>query len=124
MTETVLYHRTTIGQARVIATEGFQDDKWSFISHDPYAERDHIRLVGVWLTDRPLTRDEGPEGDAVVEVTVRMGEDALSDYEVSGVLDDARLWVVPASVLNPRSHTRILEVDPRTSWWYEAQDGE
>jgi hypothetical protein len=37
---------------------------------------------------------------------------------------DARLWVVPAQLINPHAKMRILQVDPRTSWWDGVVPGE
>ncbi len=45
--------------------------------------------------------------------------DTLQVFEIPGVLPEAKLWVVPAKVLNPVARARILSVDPRTSWWFE-----
>lgn len=118
-----LYHRTSIGDARHIARHGFEDLKWAFGQEDA-SEGEVRKAVGVWLSDRPLASEEGPGGDAVLEVTLELEEDALGPFELEGVLWDARLWVVPAGMINPRAAIRILEVDPRTSWWYEAQDGD
>ena len=95
---------------------GFEDDKWRFEAAQPGPRR-QLKMVGVWLTDRPLGGEEGPGGDAVVEVNLELPEDALLAYEIGGVLDEARLWVLPAQLVNPHATSRILQVDPRTSWW-------
>lgn len=113
-----LFHRTTIGDARRIAKHGFSDLKWSF-SHEDADAGEVRKAVGVWLSDRPLAAEEGPGGDAVLEVTLELEEAALEPFAVDGVLWDARLWVVPAAFINSRATVRILEVDPRTSWWHE-----
>ncbi len=117
------YHRTTIGIAREIAKHGFSDAKWNFGVHDVVTGED-LKVVGVWLADRPLSEDEGPAGDAVLEVTLDLPPDALEPFEIDGVVANACLWVPPAALINPRAQVRILEVDPRTSWWYEAHNGE
>lgn len=119
----VLYHRTTIAQAREIAKHGFEDAKWNFGVHDVITG-DELKVSGVWLADRPLSEREGPAGDAVLEVTLDLAADALVPYELDGVVSGARLWVPPAALINPCARVRILEVNPRTSWWYETQDAE
>ncbi|GBD33622.1 MAG: hypothetical protein KatS3mg081_1761 [Gemmatimonadales bacterium] len=116
-----LYHRTTIGEARRIVHRGFQDEKWGFICDDPVSPR-QIKVMGVWLTDRVLERDEGPPGDAMLEVVVDADENLIRAFEIEGAIPNGRLWVVPAEVLNPRAKVRILSVDPRTSWSYERDD--
>ncbi|HEX9632922.1 MAG TPA: hypothetical protein VGA02_10735 [Gemmatimonadales bacterium] len=114
-----LYHRTRIAEAVEIGRRGFQDDRWSFAVRD--GEGLEVKLTGVWLTDRPLSESEGPPGDALVEVEVDLGEDTLSAFELEGVFWDVRLFVVPAEVLNSHTRTRIVEVDPRTSWFHDVR---
>lgn len=123
MAQLVLFHRTTIGEARAIAKRGFEDDKWSFDLLDSRSGQ-QVKLVGVWLTDRPLSEDEGPRGDAVLEVKLGLSEESIVAFEVNGIFRDARLWVVPAELINPLANVRILAVDPRTSWWYETEGEE
>lgn len=121
MSEFVLFHRTTIAEARQIVRNGFEDEKWGFeIREDRTAQP--TKMLGVWLSDRPLSEQEGPDGDAVLEVKLGLAEEALQAFELEGVFWDARLWVVPAALINPHASVRILQVDPRTSWWYEKVD--
>jgi hypothetical protein len=116
---TVFYHRTMIAEARSIVTKGFVDEDWDFGLRDVQTGEDAL-VTGVWLADRPLGRDENIPGDAVVEVTADLTEQELADFELAGMLWDARLWVAPAELINSRSKMRILEVDPRTSWFHDA----
>jgi hypothetical protein len=118
----ILFHRTSIGEAREIVHHGFVDEKWAFKVRGAVGEP--TKLVGVWLSDRPLNEQEGPDGDAVLEVTIGLSEDALNRFEVESVFWDARLWVVPSELLNPHVSVRILHVDPRSSWFFEAADDE
>ena len=115
----LLFHRTTILQARLIMQRGFEDDKWSFGDRDTRTGQ-KLKKVGVWLTDRPTGQDEGPEGDAVLAVRLSVSEESLAIYELKDVFADARLWVAPAHLLNRHTKTRIHEVDPGSSWWHEA----
>lgn len=117
-----LYHRTTIAEARDIMKRGFQDQKWGFVAEDEIASGPQIKVVGVWLSDRVLGETEGPPGDALLEVTLDAAEDALEPFQIDDVLPDGRIWVVPAKLLNPHAKVRILQVDPRTSWWFDRKD--
>lgn len=109
-----LYHRTTVSQAGGIIRNGFQDEKWSFGPEDDVEAR--LKVTGVWLTDRPLSWDDGPPGAAMLEVTLDLDEKDISTFEIRGVLDDARLFVIPADTVNPHCTARIGGVDQRASW--------
>lgn len=120
----IFFHRTTIAEAREIVRRGFQDQKWGFDVEDLVSDR-RLKVMGVWLTDRVPQEEDAPPGDAVLEVTVDPVPETLQVFEIPGVLAEAKLWVVPAKVLNPIATCRILSVDPRTSWWFkrgEAMD--
>jgi len=52
---------------------------------------------------------------------VDLGEETLGAFELQGVFWDVRLFVVPAEVLNAKVRSRILEVDPRTSWFHDVR---
>lgn len=119
----VLYHRSTISGAREIMKNGFEDEKWSFGLRDALTG-ETLRAFGVWLTDRPLSADEGPPGDAILEVNVDFSEETLQAFELIGVFQDARLWVIPTEIVSPHSEMRILAVDPSVSGQYEAIDDE
>ncbi len=119
----VLYHRTTIGEARKIVQSGFEDVDWDFGLKDAHTGEDAV-VPGVWLADRPLGHDEGIQGDALLEVELDLSDDDLKPFELEGMLWNAHLWVAPAELINAHSKARILEVDPRTSWFHEAWDGD
>ena len=114
----ILYHRTTIAEAREIMRRGFLDQKWAFDVEGLVSDR-RLKVVGVWLTDRVPEADDAPSGDAVLEVTLDPAPKTLHVFEVPGVLAEGTLWVVPSTVLNPIARARILSVDPRTSFWFE-----
>jgi len=113
-----LYHRTSIAEATDIARHGFRDAKWRFDVRDRDGEV--LKKVGVWLTDRPLGEAEGPPGDALLEVEIGLADETLAAFELEGVFWDTRLFVIPAELINPNARVRIDQVDPRTSWFYEA----
>jgi hypothetical protein len=114
----ILYHRTTIAEAREIIRRGFMDQKWAFDIEGLVSDR-RLKVVGVWLTNRVPEEEDGPPGDAVMEVTLDPAPETLQVFEVPGVLEKGTLWVVPSTVLNPIAKARILRVDPRTSFWFE-----
>ncbi|NIM48448.1 MAG: hypothetical protein GTN62_02030 [Gemmatimonadales bacterium] len=120
---TVLFHRTSIAEARSIVQHGFEDVDWDFGLKDARTGEDTV-VTGVWLTDRPIGRDEGIDGDALLEVTVDLTEEELKPFELEGMLWDTQLWIASAELINAHGKARILEVDPRTSWWHEALDTE
>ena len=113
----LLFHRTSVLEARAIVRDGFKDEKWSFgtdvITGEP------VKAVGVWLTDRALPPEEGPQGAATLEITLTLPEAALAPFEVTGVIEDAQLWIIPARVVNQHSGISISGVDPRSSWFHE-----
>ena len=114
----VLYHRTSIAEARQILKQGFADTEWDFGLRDA-GTGEEVIVTGVWLTDRPLADQEGPPGDALLEVTVELEDADLASFELEGLLPDARLWVVPAATVNQHAQARLVRVDPRSSWGFD-----
>jgi hypothetical protein len=119
----VFYHRTSIGEARQILKRGFADTEWDFGLRDARTG-DEVIVTGVWLADRPLGDQEGPPGDALLEIAMELDEPDLRPFELEGLLSEARLWVVPAETVNQHGHARLVRVDPRSSWGYGRVDGE
>jgi hypothetical protein len=117
-----LYHRTSIAEATEVVRSGFRDAKWQFDIRD--REGETLKKVGVWLTDRALGETEGPPGDALLVVDLDLSEDTLGAFELEGVFWDTRLFVIPAEIVNPNARVRIDQVDPRTSWFFEAPRNE
>lgn len=113
----VLFHKTTIAEARSILKEGYGDTEWDFGLKDVQTGEE-VTVTGVWLSNRPLADAEGPEGDALLEVTVDFSAEELQAFELTGMMWNARLWVVPAETLNAHSQTRMVRVDPRSSWGF------
>jgi hypothetical protein len=113
----VLYHRTSIADARQILKDGFADTEWDFGLRDANTDEEVV-ITGVWLADRPLPEAEGPPGDALLEVTVELPQEQLQAHELNGMLWNARLWVVPAESLNGHCTVKMVRVDPRSSWGF------
>ena len=116
----ILFHRTLVSLARAIVKEGFTDEKWGFGDDEQTGRA--LTAVGVWLTDRPVDLDDGPPGAAVLEVELEASEEELAAFEIHGVLEGARLFVVPAGFVNPRANVRISGVDARSSWFHDQVD--
>ncbi|MBE0592045.1 MAG: hypothetical protein IH616_06560 [Gemmatimonadales bacterium] len=119
----VLYHRTSIREARQAVQQGFEDVDWDFGLRDARTGED-TSVTGVWLANRPLGKQDGIEGDALLTVSLEVDEAELAPFELEGMLWDTRLWVVPSDLVNARGSTRITEVDPRSSWFHRAIDDE
>ncbi len=119
----VLYHKTSIADARQILKEGYSDTEWDFGLRDANTGED-VTVTGVWLSDRPLADAEGPPGDALLEVTLDLPDDQLQSFELNGMLWNGRLWVVPADTLNGHSQTKMVRVDPRSSWGFNRMSDE
>lgn len=118
-----LFHRTTIAQAREVAKNGFLDRKWDLGVLDT-GSGEAVSVTGIWLSGRPLSNEEGVDGDAQLEVVLDISEDDLEPFELEGLLWDTRFWVAPAGFLNRHARVRIFEVDPRTSWFDNAWEEE
>lgn len=118
----LLFHRTSVSQARAIVKAGFEDEKWNFEADNVTGET--VKAIGVWLTDRPLDPEEGPPGAAVLEITLPLPEAALAPFQVHGALADAQLWIIPARVANQHTGIRLHGVDARSSWFHEQIEDE
>ncbi len=119
----VLYHRTTIAEARQILKDGFNDTEWDFGLRDAHTGED-VTVTGVWLSDRPLADAEGPPGDALLEVTLDLPDEQIQSFELNGMLWNGRLWVVPADTLNGHGQAKMVRVDPRSSWGFNRMSDE
>ena len=119
----ILFHRTNIGEARSIVEDGFQDADWDFGLKDARTGED-VSITGVWLADRALGEEDGLHGDALLEVILDVREDELDSFELQGLLWNGRFWVAPAELVNRHGKTRILNVNPRSSWGFHAINDE
>lgn len=112
-----VFHRTTIGDARRVAKEGFEDVEMDFGLRDARSGEE-VTVAGVLLSDRPLGVEEGLEGDAVLEIRLDVDEEALAPFQLEGMLWDARVWVAPAEWVTEHGTVRIASVDPSTSGFF------
>lgn len=111
----VVFHRTSIAHARSIMQNGFEDREWDLGVIQTDGES--VPLTGIWLSGRPLEVSDGVEGDAQLEITLDATDEEIEPFELEGLLRDTRFWVTPSEFLNQRTKVRILEVDPRSSWF-------
>ena len=118
-----VFHRTTIAEARAIAKQGFEDQELDFGLLD-VTTGEEVTVAGVWLADRSLGPEDGLEGDALLEVTLDVDEDALEPFELDGLLWDARVWIAPADWVSAHAKVRILSVDPTTSGFFNTTTGD
>jgi hypothetical protein len=111
----VLYHRTNPQAAEAILQQGFRDDTKNYTTEDPYS--------GVWLSTEPLDENSGASGDIVLEVTTKMTESEIAQYEVVEEGKGYREFCIPAAVINRKMKIRIVE-DRRehTPDWYRSDD--
>lgn len=114
-----LFHRASIGEAGTIVRHGFEDREYDFGLRDARSGHE-VTVTGVWLANRPVKRDEGLDGNAILEVKLDMAEEDIAQYELEGMLWDGRFWVVPAEEINPHATVRILEIDSHPSGIFEV----
>lgn len=83
-----LYHRTPA--AEIILKDGFKDGEGFFLANQLF--------TGVWLSDRPLTSNEGTKGDSLL--TIEIPETVLLQYEWLEEGKPYREFLVPANLVN------------------------
>lgn len=118
-----LYHRTDMSDARAIIKNGFEDREWEFGLHDARTGKE-VSVSGVWLMDRPVSPEDGLDGDTVLEVILDVDYEELAPFELEGMLWDGRFWVAPAEWVNDRSTVRFKSIDPNTSGFFDATNGQ
>ena len=83
-----LFHRTDAAES--IRSEGFRDGSGTYLT-------DHI-FEGVWVSDTPLTLNEGAEGRYLI--TIDVSDFDLDSYEWQEKGKPYREFLIPAEVLN------------------------
>jgi hypothetical protein len=65
-------------------------------------------LEGVWLSEQPLSVNEGAKGDTVLKVTFNCSAAALDYWEVveEGEGPGYREWLMPAEFINKNATVR------------------
>jgi hypothetical protein len=62
---------------------------------------------GVWLSDSPLSINEGADGDDLLAIEIPA--DVIADYEWIEELKPYREWLVPAEIVNRCPVKRVEE---------------
>ena len=94
-----LYHVTDVAAARGILDTGFRDTRGGYGTI-------HER-AGVWLSDQPLTANDGVLGDVILEVETDLSPDVLAAYEWVEEGKGYREFLVPAAIVNGRSKVTV-----------------
>jgi hypothetical protein len=95
----IFYHCTD--SASTILREGFRDAEGTY-------GLEEVTLRGVFISDQPLSIQEGAKGDQILEIILPSNCD-LSDYELIEEGKPYREWHVPANVLNENGQVRLVE---------------
>lgn len=96
-----LFHRTSVDAARVILNSGFKDGTGKYMTTNKYS--------GVWLSNVPLTLNEGADGDTLLEVNLDLPDEELQLYEWAEEGKPYREWMIPAALINTRARVRIID---------------
>lgn len=85
----VLYHQTSIENARTIIVEGFRDSAGFFLNTRTW--------TGVWFCSSPHGSEDG---EVFLKVRLDIDEQELASWEWTGEGRDYREWLIPASIVN------------------------
>jgi len=99
-----LYHVTDIAGADTVVRDGFRDEEGSFGIAS-------IWLLGVFVSDEPLTVYETPDADHLIEVVLPDG--TTLEHELPEDGKGYREWCLPAQLLNqwPRRRLDMADVE-------------
>lgn len=97
--EILLFHRTTAPRASAILTDGFRDGTIHYGLETTFE--------GVWVSNVPLTPDQGVKGEAVLRIAIGVAEEELAEYEWKEERLKHREWLIPAEVLNSRAQIAL-----------------
>ena len=98
-----MYHVTSPANAEAILRSGFRDAVGYYLTADKH--------TGVWLSDVPLSSNEGAIDGAVLEVVFRVDDAKLARYEWIEDGKPYREWLIPAARINGRTFVRMLKED-------------
>jgi hypothetical protein len=97
-TSVVLYHRTSIDNARAILTDGFRDSAGFFLNTRTW--------TGVWFCSSPASSEQG---EVVLTVKLDIDDEELARWEWTGEGRDYREWLIPANIANRRATIELTE---------------
>jgi hypothetical protein len=90
-TSVILYHRTSVENARTILSEGFHDSA-GFIGNTR-------TWTGVWFSSSP---SGGENEEVVLVVRLNLDERELAKWEWTGEGRPFNEWLIPANIVNQR----------------------
>jgi len=99
----ILWHRTTAAAAPRILSSGFRDATGSFLTTG--------RHRGVWLSNVPLSSNEGTVDGALLRVVIAVRATRLVDYEWIEDEKTYREFLVPAALVNRRATVELMPLD-------------
>jgi hypothetical protein len=94
----VLYHHTSIDNARAILCDGFRDSAGFFLNTRTW--------TGVWFSSIPTSTEDG---EVVLTVKLDIDEQELARWEWSGEGRDYREWLIPADIVNRRGKIQLTD---------------
>jgi hypothetical protein len=90
--EMKLFHRTRAKNATNILKRGFRDTTGNYMMN--------TTVTGVWVSEKVLDENEGPCGDVVLQIEMKVSKSELDFYEVKEEGKPYREWCIPAKQLN------------------------
>jgi len=97
----LLYHRTNRSNAVKILANGFKDGTGTYLTQHTFS--------GVWLSSEPLDENEGASGNRLLEITVKLSQKKIKQYEFIEKGKPYREYLIPAAVLNRCANIRVIE---------------
>lgn len=95
-----MFHVTTLERAKAILRKGFLNNRESYLTRNTYS--------GVWLSDKPLSVNEGTKGSTVLAVDFAV-RPRLEQYEWIEEGKSYREWLVPAALVNKNARIILFE---------------
>ena len=92
-----LYHGTTLGNAELVASNGFQDSTSNFGLYSA-ASSEPINTTGVFFSDLVLDENEGICSEAYL--VLEIPDEHLASYEWMEEGKGYREWCIPAALAN------------------------
>ncbi len=89
-----LWHRTRAEAAAQILSEGFRDGMGNYLTAGNFS--------GVWLSDRLLDSNEGPDGDTALCITLNCTEDEIREFEWIEEGKGYREFLIPTAFITAR----------------------
>jgi hypothetical protein len=92
----------------MILAEGFRNGCVQY-------SRSH-KFEGVWVSNIPLSSNQGVKGSAVLRIQLDLTEEELAKYEWKEERLTHREWLIPARVLNSEGQLEMYREDNPAEW--------